>query len=191
MKKSSKKMLYLTMIVLIISIAILVGIIVEKSYNKMKIAEKSKAEQLTQVSGDSSYIDTNTHLAEVENAYNNGYSEGYAAGQNNAGEIEYTYHTHGDGYCNQTPVYHQHTGQSGSCYSPNYCGGQIRHNTGADGNSSWYTCKRCGAGASSSDSWCTKIVSYSLVCQKTTSTIDSYKCTVAEGSIVSATIKFK
>jgi len=74
MKKSRKSILYLTMIILILAIAILVGIIVEKSYNKIKITEKAKTEQLTQTSEDNSYITTSTHLTEIENAYNNGYS---------------------------------------------------------------------------------------------------------------------
>ena len=186
------------MIISIIAIIILIAFIIEKSYNKIKITEKTKTEQLTQISENDSYITTEKHLTEIEDSYNNGheqgyaegYTEGYAAGQNNTGTIEYTYHVHGDGYCNSEPIYHQHTGKTGSCYKTNICGGSLRQiNKGSE--HTYMKCYTCEKSCDLQYSKCPQVTGYTLICGKTTSTIDSYKCTVTEGSIVSATIKFK
>jgi len=183
MKKSRKSILYLTMIILILAIAILVGIIVEKSYNKIKITEKAKTEQLTQTSEDNSYITTSTHLTEIENAYNNGYSQGYAAGQNNTGTLEYTYHVHGDGYCNQTPIYHTHSAQNTApCYTR--CSGVGSYYIDGTG---MYFCYKCGRSLSNSY-YSGQCAYYNLTCTKT---VDSYYCSLDSNTIVSATIKYK
>ena len=126
---------------------------------------------------------------------NLGYSQGYADAQANAGEIEYVYHEHGDGYCTSVPIYHSHTSQTGACYTPTICSGKLIRQTGSDGeedDDDWSRCNKCGqtAGYKDSGKTCGKTTGYTFVCTKTTNTIESYVCGLNESTIISASIKF-
>lgn len=129
--------------------------------------------------------------------YNEGYTDGLAASQDNA-TITYTYHAHGDGYCTKIPKYHAHSAYGGSCYTPIYCGANLRYSSSKDN----YYCDNYTDGSAdyhwfgSSDpsngtGKCPEVLGYSLSCGKTTSTVDSYYCNLTTSTIVSATITFK
>lgn len=121
--------------------------------------------------------------ADVENAYNNGYAKGYTEGQNSTGTIEYTYHTHGDGHCNETPIYHTHSAQNTApCYTR--CSGVGSYYIDGTG---MYFCYKCGRSLSNSY-YSGQCAYYNLTCTKT---IDSYYCSLDSNTIISATIKFE
>ena len=120
---------------------------------------------------------------------NLGYTEGYADGLDNVGEIQYTYHTHGDGYCNEVPVYHKHSGSkqwgaASGCYKQ--CGNTTFYDDGT-----YWKCKKCGCQITYSHltepDECKNAV---LNCTKNSTTLEGYECSVTEGSIISATIVF-
>lgn len=68
MKKSGKSILYLTIIILSIAIFILIGIIINISNKEIKKQEKSESLQLGETTSNSTYVDINTHIFEVNNA---------------------------------------------------------------------------------------------------------------------------
>lgn len=126
------------------------------------------------------------------------YAEGYADGIANTGEIVYTYHIHGDGYCDLVPVYHVHWGsngknQSGIQKAINNATGCYSGATTSDIKSSWRHTNGCGCGATSSCAYGNSVTDYYVKdyqCGKTTSSIDSYSCRLTEDTILSATIVF-
>ena len=127
-------------------------------------------------------------------SYAKGYTEGYADGQANAGEIVYTYHTHGDGHCNETPIYHVHSGDAasgGACYTPVTCGGDLS-SANDDGYCYCSRCKKWTSKNSAKENGynCPKTVGYNLSCGKTTSTVENYYCSFSSETIISATIVY-
>ena len=127
-------------------------------------------------------------------SYEKGYTEGYADGQANAGEIVYTYHAHGDGHCNETPIYHIHSGNAasgGACYTAVICGGDLS-SANDDGYCYCSSCKKWTSknSAKENDYNCPKTVGYKLSCGKTTSTVENYYCSFTSDTIISATIVY-
>jgi len=127
-------------------------------------------------------------------SYEQGYTEGYADGQANAGEIVYTYHIHGDGHCNETPIYHIHSGNAasgGACYTPVICGGDLS-SANDDGYCYCSSCKKWTSKSSAKENGynCPKTIGYNLSCGKTTSTVESYYCSFTNETIISATIVY-
>lgn len=128
-------------------------------------------------------------------SYAKGYTEGYAAGQANVGNIAYTYHVHGDGHCNETPVYHVHDGDAlsgGTCYTGIKCGNKL---SSPNEDDSCY-CSKChdyvsAKSAKYSNYICQNITRYDISCGKTTSTVESYYCSLTSETIISATIIYR
>lgn len=119
-----------------------------------------------------------------------GYTEGYKDGIGAAGDIVYTYHTHGDGYCTEVPVYHTHTSKTGSCYTPTTCGTSVQNDVddGEVDEDQW-VCRKGHYFSYNPGSYCPTVTGYNLTCKKG-GTITGYKCDISEGAILFATIAF-
>ena len=214
MKNSRKNMIKLTIVILIITIIILVGIIVNvlNTNNEINRQKEASAQQLTERTSDNAYVDITRHLKEVEDGindgYNKGYTEGYSDGQNNAGKIEYIYHTHKvpegatistynektissiKGECYTEEEKHTHSGNTtsgGGCYKNSYrCTGTLKEGRS---NSTW--CNVCGAcnDLRKDGNQCEKYF-YSLSCGYSEGLV-GYSCPKIEGvTIEGAIIKY-
>ena len=145
--------------------------------------------------------DADSRINKNSASYTTGYNQGYIDGQNlstSSTQIKYYYHEHSGselsgGGCYNTPVYHTHN--SYSCYKP--CGGTLGspEYVQLENGQTWHVkvCQKCGGwtNSSSTDVTC-NIRTSTIICGKTTSTVESYQlnCGKTAETIESATITF-
>ena len=202
---NTKIIILIVLIVIIISL----GFIILNNKNSYVEKQISYKEKLTEATSNNAYVDVSTHLQEVEDSYNRGYSQGYNDGQNNAGEIEYIYHTHKapegatittyngksissiKGECYTEEETHVHSGsktKKGDCYATRYrCTGTLKYGSA---NSTW--CNVCGAcnDARKDGNQCEQYF-YKKTCVYSAGEVMGYSCPKTEGvTIDGAVIKY-